>query len=111
MRIKNFHLGCACASDVLLFFLGPSRMCSCRYATWRSRRGHPLSRSCLQTSGTNLTAHFAFVFWFGVLSLKASREREQRHNPERRPRGLHTGVPGLSVDAPDFLLDPGRYFL
>jgi hypothetical protein len=81
MRIENVHLGCACASDVMLFFLGPSRMRSCRYATWRSvmatrcqdhdfklrRRIHC---SCsLSSSGV------------GVLSLKASKNASSDTTP------------------------------
>src|ERR687897_997008 len=87
IKIENVHLGCACASDVMLFYL-PSNF-----------GGGPI-------------AHCAFVLWCcRCLEPEGQQEREQRHDPESRRRSLHTNVPGLGVDAHDLLLDPGRYSL
>src|SRR5215203_4839233 len=45
------------------------------------------------------------------LEPEGQQEREQRHDPESRRRGLHTNVPGPGVDTHNLLLDLGRYSL
>src|SRR5215204_4867596 len=65
----------------------------------------------LSNFGGEPTAHFAFVLRCRSLEPEGQQEREQRHDPEPRRRGLHTNVSGLGVDAHDLLLNPGRYSL
>src|SRR5215204_3269579 len=69
----------------------------------------PAVRTIPSNFGGEPIAHFAFVLWCRCLEPEGQQEREQRHDPESRHRGLHTNVPGPGVDTHNLLLDLGRY--
>src|SRR5918997_6356282 len=71
----------------------------------------PTAKTIPSNFGGDSIVRFAFVLWRRCLEPEGQQEREQRHDPKPRRRGLHTNVPGLGVDAHDLLLDLGRYAL